>query len=83
MDTTLLPLCYTTCPSIYISLNFARKWQRKLVMCISKLVCAGTSEDTVYVNFNKTIQTFWYLTLPLPAINVAWLVMNTILNNSV
>ena len=34
----------------------------------------------MYVNLNKTICTFWYLTLPLLAINVAWLIMDIILN---
>ena len=28
-------------------------------------------QEKMYVNLNKTIQTFWHLTLPLPAINVA------------
>ena len=35
----------------------------------------------MYVNLNKTIQTFWYLTLPLPAINVSWPMMDIILNH--
>ena len=34
----------------------------------------------MYVNLNKTIYTFWYLTLPLLAINVAWLIKDIILN---
>ena len=36
---------------------------------------------TLYVNLNKTIQTFWYLTLPILAISVAWLIMDIILNH--
>ena len=48
---------------------------------ISVIICAGTSEDTIYVNLNKTIQTFWYLSLPLPAISVPWPMMDIILNH--
>ena len=48
---------------------------------ISVIICAGTSEDTIYVNLNKTIQTFWNLSLPLPAISVPWPMMDIILNH--
>ena len=46
------------------------------------ITCA---EDTVYVNYNKTIQVSCVAVSypPLPAIDVAWLMMKTILNDSV
>ena len=50
---------------------------------------AGTSEETVNIKFKKkqqTIQTIFdlvFLKLPLPAINVAWIIMRTALNDGV
>ena len=50
------------------------------------IICAGTSEDTVYVKLKKTIQAICvlvFLKLPLPAINVAWIIMRNAFNDSV
>ena len=50
------------------------------------IICDGTSEDTVYVKLKKTIHAICvlvFLKLSLPAINVAWIIMRSALNDSV
>ena len=56
---------------LYTKRTLRRDFDQRIKFKHGVIICAGTREDTVYVNLNKTIQTFWHLTLPLPAINVA------------
>ena len=59
-------------------------WRNKFKSGV--IISAGTSEYNVYVKLKKTIQTICvlvFLKLPLPAINVAWIIMRTALNDKV